>query len=196
MTGQSCPERFVMPRKSWQRKACWPPERREKSSCCRRRRMEWVVRSRPPRKKAPEIGCWEEQRREAVTPLRAAGICFAGYPPAWMWADARTGWRNRGGTQPADRTARWRALSRRKARGSPTHRRARGTRPQDGQARCKGRTPAGKDNACGPMRPPGKTRARRNRRHSGRRRRRGREENSKGGRPGAGQHRKSLYCRR
>lgn len=59
--------------------------------------MEWVVRNRPPRKKAPEIGCWEEQRRGAVTPLRAAGICFAGYPPAWMWADARTGWRNRGG---------------------------------------------------------------------------------------------------
>lgn len=29
-----------------------------------------------------------------------------------------------GGTQPADRTARWRALSRRKARGSPTHSRA------------------------------------------------------------------------
>lgn len=195
MTGQSCPERFVMPRKRWQRKACWPPERREKSSCCRRRRMEWVVRSRPPRKKAPEIGCWEEQRRGAVTPLRAAGICFAGYPPAWMWADARTGWRNRGArSQRTERPAG--ALFQGEKHAEAPRTAGRGTRPQDGQARCKGRTPAGKDNACGPMRPPGKTPARRNRRHSGRRRRRGREENSKGGRPGAGQHRKSLYCRR
>ena len=120
-----------------------------------------------------------------------AGTCFAAHQAARLQPGAHTGWGTSRSMLPAAMAARRHAGSRRKAQAGRAHNRA---RPQGRQAHSKGRTSAGKDAAGNPHGHP----ANRTRGETGgtadKEGGESREENSKGGRPGAGQYCQSLYC--